>query len=236
MDVEFVTGDLDRLETDPGFSMGLPPAVEKKMPAELSGGMRKRVGLARALALDPDVMLYDEPTTGLDPIMTDVINELVLKVRQRRPEGFVRRNQNCRHAHREREARARAHDRVPQCADAAEALEPRGIAVRQGAGQPHHLGSERVRGRHAPLRERMGICGAEERRAGRVRPQHPRSVRRPQPHRCCAHGVVGEARIAQEAEERVGVHRLGRGSLHFNNRPAVSASTPAAVGFAPQRG
>ena len=55
------------------------------MPAELSGGMRKRVGLARALALDPDVMLYDEPTTGLDPIMTDVINELILQTRARRP-------------------------------------------------------------------------------------------------------------------------------------------------------
>jgi phospholipid/cholesterol/gamma-HCH transport system ATP-binding protein len=47
--------------------------------------MRKRVGLARALAIDPEVMLYDEPTTGLDPIMTDVINELILQVRQRRP-------------------------------------------------------------------------------------------------------------------------------------------------------
>lgn len=65
--------------------VGLPDAVQGKMPAELSGGMRKRVGLARAMALDPDVMLYDEPTTGLDPIMTDVINELIVRTRSRRP-------------------------------------------------------------------------------------------------------------------------------------------------------
>lgn len=65
--------------------VGLPPGAEQKKPAELSGGMKKRVGLARALALDPEVMLYDEPTTGLDPIMTDVINELILRVRGRRP-------------------------------------------------------------------------------------------------------------------------------------------------------
>ena len=65
--------------------VGMPVVAESKMPAELSGGMRKRVGLARALALDPDVMLYDEPTTGLDPIMTDVINELILQTRARRP-------------------------------------------------------------------------------------------------------------------------------------------------------
>jgi phospholipid/cholesterol/gamma-HCH transport system ATP-binding protein len=54
--------------------------TQMKMPAELSGGMRKRVALARAIALDPEVVLYDEPTTGLDPIRADVINELILKL------------------------------------------------------------------------------------------------------------------------------------------------------------
>jgi phospholipid/cholesterol/gamma-HCH transport system ATP-binding protein len=58
------------------------PEVRKKMPAELSGGQRKRVALARAIALDPRVILYDEPTTGLDPIRSDVINELILKLQR----------------------------------------------------------------------------------------------------------------------------------------------------------
>jgi len=65
--------------------VGLPASVATKKPAELSGGMRKRVGLARALALSPEIMLYDEPTTGLDPIMSDVINELMIRVREHNP-------------------------------------------------------------------------------------------------------------------------------------------------------
>ena len=60
-------------------SVGLSPAVGDLYPAELSGGMQKRVALARAIAAKPEIIFFDEPTTGLDPIMADVINELIIK-------------------------------------------------------------------------------------------------------------------------------------------------------------
>jgi phospholipid/cholesterol/gamma-HCH transport system ATP-binding protein len=58
--------------------VGLGPEVGQLSPAELSGGMQKRVGLARAIAADPEIIFFDEPTTGLDPIMADVINNLIV--------------------------------------------------------------------------------------------------------------------------------------------------------------
>ena len=65
--------------------VGLPDTVVYKKPAELSGGMQKRVGLARALVMNPEIIMYDEPTTGLDPIMSDVINELIIRTRDNNP-------------------------------------------------------------------------------------------------------------------------------------------------------
>ncbi|RLB04421.1 MAG: ABC transporter ATP-binding protein, partial [Deltaproteobacteria bacterium] len=68
--------------------VGLAGAQEK-MPAELSGGMKRRVGLARALALDPEIVLFDEPTTGLDPLMAEAIEDLIIETQKRLRRTFV---------------------------------------------------------------------------------------------------------------------------------------------------
>lgn len=83
------TDEVRRIVVDRLAEVGLPESVLTKKPAELSGGMRKRVGLARAMAMNPEIILYDEPTTGLDPIMSDVINELILNTRRKHPATAV---------------------------------------------------------------------------------------------------------------------------------------------------
>ncbi len=67
------------IATEKLAQVGLRPEVGDLLPAELSGGMQKRVGLARAIASNPEIIFFDEPTTGLDPIMADVINNLIVK-------------------------------------------------------------------------------------------------------------------------------------------------------------
>ena len=69
---------LKRIAVEKLNAVGLSAEVADLMPAELSGGMAKRVGLARAIANNPEIIFFDEPTTGLDPIMSDVINELIV--------------------------------------------------------------------------------------------------------------------------------------------------------------
>ncbi len=72
--------EMDKRVKDSLERVGLP-GIEKLMPSQLSGGMKKRVGLARAIALRPKILLYDEPTTGVDPVRADAINKLIVKMR-----------------------------------------------------------------------------------------------------------------------------------------------------------
>lgn len=74
--------DIEKIVTQKLHLVGLFN-VENLKPAELSGGMKKRAGLARAIAMDPEIILYDEPTTGLDPIMCDQINELIVDLQKK---------------------------------------------------------------------------------------------------------------------------------------------------------
>ena len=74
--------EIRRIATEKLRLLGLKD-VEDLMPAELSGGMKKRVSLARAIALEPEMLLYDEPTTGIDPVVADAINELIIQMREK---------------------------------------------------------------------------------------------------------------------------------------------------------
>ncbi|MEM1063164.1 MAG: ATP-binding cassette domain-containing protein [Planctomycetota bacterium] len=79
MNTRMTAGVIDAVVRARTHEVGLPEVALTRKPSELSGGMKKRVGLARALALEPELMCYDEPTTGLDPVMSDVINELIVQ-------------------------------------------------------------------------------------------------------------------------------------------------------------
>jgi phospholipid/cholesterol/gamma-HCH transport system ATP-binding protein len=75
-------GEIREIVADRLKAVGLT-GIEQKLPSELSGGMRKRVGLARAIALHPQIVLFDEPTTGLDPVMTEAINQLIMETQNK---------------------------------------------------------------------------------------------------------------------------------------------------------
>lgn len=81
-DKSLTEDDIQDIVTEKLKMIHLKPEFRTKMPSELSGGMRKRLALARVIALNPEVILYDEPTTGLDPITSDVINDLIIDMQQ----------------------------------------------------------------------------------------------------------------------------------------------------------
>ena len=80
--LSFSQGEIRRIVADKLGMVGMQ-GVEDYLPSDLSGGMKKRVGLARAIAMEPEIILYDEPTTGLDPITADSINELIVYMKNR---------------------------------------------------------------------------------------------------------------------------------------------------------
>ncbi len=79
---EYSPEQIDEIVTEKLEVVGMAETRDK-LPSELSGGMRKRVGLARAIATNPDIMLYDEPTSGLDPVTSDVIDDLIVELNQK---------------------------------------------------------------------------------------------------------------------------------------------------------
>jgi phospholipid/cholesterol/gamma-HCH transport system ATP-binding protein len=81
--------DVIRERTEESLAVVDLPGVEDKYPAELSGGMRKRVGIARAIALKPSYILYDEPTTGLDPVTAAVMDQLMIRTRDLGVTGLI---------------------------------------------------------------------------------------------------------------------------------------------------
>tara|TARA_R110002072_G_scaffold78584_1_gene182086 strand:+ start:1931 stop:2710 length:780 start_codon:yes stop_codon:yes gene_type:complete len=90
--------------------VGLAPGEADLFPSELSGGMQKRVGIARAMAADPDVLLLDEPTAGLDPIMSNVINDLILEVMEKTGATVISVNSDMRGAARTAQRAAMIYD------------------------------------------------------------------------------------------------------------------------------
>ena len=87
-DIKKTTEEIQQLVTEALKNVGLEEAIDK-MPSELSGGMKKRVGLARTLIMKPEIILYDEPTTGLDPITSKEISKLILEVQKKYTTGAI---------------------------------------------------------------------------------------------------------------------------------------------------